>query len=91
MHEEKEQHNLWLVGQIHIFGIFQKIFYIGKRKQHEKSTHTFEHSGDLARVPLGQICIEGKCLIKRCKECATTFKENDNTPHKKTQQVPKIK
>ena len=31
MHEEKEQHNLWLVGQIYIFGIFQRFFFLGKK------------------------------------------------------------
>ena len=82
---------MWLVGQIHIFGIFQKIFFCGKENNTEKSTLTFLHIGDLARVPLGQICIEDETINKHCKECATTFKENDNTPHKKTQKVPTIK
>ena len=56
MHEEKEQHNLWLVGQIYIFGIFQRLFiFLGKETNTEKSTLTVIHSGDLARLPLGQI------------------------------------
>jgi hypothetical protein len=34
---------------------FQRFIFLGKKIQHEKSTLTFYHSGDLARLPLGQI------------------------------------
>ena len=51
--KRRNKHNLGLVSQIHIFGIFD--FFFGKKNNTEKSTLTAMHSGDLARLPLGQI------------------------------------
>ena len=39
MHEEKKQHNLWLVGQIHNFGNFQRFFVFWKKKPTPKRVH----------------------------------------------------
>ena len=91
MHKEKEQHNLWLVGQIYflgqiyIFGIFQKIFLFGKK------TTPRVHLLCVIVVTLPVSHLD-KSELKadaslNAARSATTFKENDSTPHKKTQQV----
>jgi hypothetical protein len=79
MHEEKEQTQI-VVGGSDSFFLKFRVFILEKENNTEKSTLTVIHSGDLARLPLGQISIEGRCFFKRCKECATISKENDNTP-----------
>ena len=91
MHEEEEQTQFVVVGQIQFFGIFQSFFILEKENNTEKITHTLLHIGNLARLPLGQICIEDQCSIKRCRECVTTFKKNENTPHTKNTTRPKKK
>ena len=56
MHEEKEQTQfVVMVGQIFIFGIFQRFFFLEKENNAEKSPLTVCHIGDIARVPLGYI------------------------------------
>ena len=54
MHEEKEQTQI-VVGGSDSFFLKFRVFILEKENNTEKSTLTVSHSGDLARLPLGQI------------------------------------
>jgi len=72
-HKKVQKEKLRSVSRIHVH-----VFLFGKENNTRKSKLTVIHTDDLARVPLGYICIEGRCLLKRCKRSAP-----QHTPHKK--------
>ena len=54
MHEEKEYKHNYCGVSVSFFLKF-RLFFLEKKNNTEKSTLTAFHSGDLARLPLGQI------------------------------------
>ena len=91
MHEEKEQHNLWLVGQIYIFGIFQRFFFLEKKTKPRRVHLLIYIVVTLPVSHLDRSELKADASRNAARSAPQRSKRTTTPPHKKTQKSPKKK